>query len=141
MPDVLVLEVSEPNALEIYGCVDRQLGIDGSFDPDKFPAPTRVEWFSLVGEMQRPSARQSCRTHRRHWAQIGSCGRRCLAGPLLTSHSEDLESDQCPMTRIRQPCRGCPRRRIWALPSRLTSSPGSPLHQLRSGDDALNLSS
>jgi hypothetical protein len=39
MPDVLVLEVSEPNAVEIYGCVDRQLGIDGSFDPDKFPAP------------------------------------------------------------------------------------------------------
>ena len=53
MPDVLVLEVSEPNAVEIYGCVDRQLGIDGSFDPDKFPAPTRVEWFSLVGEMHR----------------------------------------------------------------------------------------
>jgi hypothetical protein len=39
MPDVLVLEVSEPNAVEIYGCVGRQLGIDGSFDPDKCPAP------------------------------------------------------------------------------------------------------
>jgi len=54
MAEVLVIEFTAPNAVEIYNKVNHHLGWDGpAFEALNTPQPARMEWFSNVLDIHR----------------------------------------------------------------------------------------